>query len=247
MITSLIVDDEQNGRENLRGILSNHSSDIQILGEATGIKDAEEKIKQLKPQLLFLDIEMKDGTGFDVLKQCADIPMEVIFVTAYDNYGLNAIKSSAIDYILKPIHVEQLSAAVEKAKAQIALKADNVRLRNLIENQDKKTQDKRIALSFVDSIEFVEVKSIIRLEAEGSYTQIFTTGQQHLVSGSLKEFDDMLQPYGFIRTHQSHLVNPAYIKTFIKTDGGYLKLITKEEIPVSRYRKMEVMELLSKA
>lgn len=245
MITSLIVDDEKNGRENLKGMLTKHCADIQVLGVAKGVQDSVAQIKQLKPQLLFLDIEMKDGTGFDVLKQCTNIPVEVIFVTAYDNYGLNAIKSSAVDYILKPIAETQLIAAVDKAKAQILLKSDNVRLRNLIENQDKRTQDKRIALSFVDSIEFVEVKTIIRLEAEGSYTKIFTTEGYHMVSGSLKEYDDMLQPYGFIRTHQSHLVNPNVIKSFVKTDGGYLKLLNKEEVPVSRYRKSDVVEFLN--
>jgi len=246
MISCLIIDDEENGRENLSLLIKKHCPQLEIVAMAESVKQAVKLIHKHQPQLLLLDIEMKDGTGFDVLKQCTNIPLEVIFVTAYDQYGLNAIKFSAIDYILKPIDETLLVTAVEKAINQIELKQENIRLLNLVRNTSQSNDHKRIALPFVDSIEFVEVKNIIRLEAEGSYTRFFTTDKTLLISGSLKEYDEMLSPHGFIRTHQAHLVNPEFIKSLIKSDGGYLIMINGDSVPISRLRKMEVINVLKK-
>ena len=246
MIRCLIIDDEENGRENLSLLIKKHCPQLEIVAMAESVKQAVKLIHKHQPQLLLLDIEMKDGTGFDVLKQCTNIPLEVIFVTAYDQYGLNAIKFSAIDYILKPIDETLLVTAVEKAINQIELKQENIRLLNLVRNTSQSNDHKRIALPFVDSIEFVEVKNIIRLEAEGSYTRFFTTDKTLLISGSLKEYDEMLSPHGFIRTHQAHLVNPKFIKSLIKSDGGYLIMINGDSVPISRLRKMEVINVLKK-
>jgi len=244
MITCLIIDDEENGRANLSSLVKKICPQLQIAGMAESVKRAVDLIHTLQPQLLLLDIEMKDGTGFDVLRQCADIPLEVIFVTAYDQYGLHAIKFSAIDYILKPIDEKLLVAAIEKAINQIELKQENIRLRNLVHNTSQSNGNKRIALPFVDSIEFVEVKQIIRLEAEGSYTRFVTMDNKLLVSGSLKEYDEMLSPHGFIRTHQAHLVNPEFIKSLIKSDGGYLLMRNGDSVPISRLRKAEILKVL---
>jgi len=246
MISCLIIDDEENGRKNLSLLIKKHCPQLEIVAMAESVKQAVKLIHKHQPQLLLLDIEMKDGTGFDVLKQCTNIPLEVIFVTAYDQYGLNAIKFSAIDYILKPIDETLLVTAVEKAINQIELKQENIRLLNLVRNTSQSNDHKRIALPFVDSIEFVEVKNIIRLEAEGSYTRFFTTDKTLLISGSLKEYDEMLSPHGFIRTHQAHLVNPEFIKSLIKSDGGYLIMINGDSVPISRLRKMEVINVLKK-
>ena len=245
MISCLIVDDEENGRKNIEGLIKENSPDLIIAGQARSVSEAVQRIKACRPQLLFLDIEMTDGTGFDVLAQCNDIQLEVIFVTAYNQYGLNAIKFSAIDYILTPIDTRQFCMAVEKAVRQIEMKSENMRLRNLLYNVGQTKGNQRIALPFTDTIEFVEVRNIIRLEAEGSYTRFFLSGNEsYLVSGSLKEFDEILSVHGFIRTHQAHLVNPNYIKSMVKTDGGYLLLQNGVNIPVSRLRKSEVIQQL---
>ncbi len=247
MISCLIIDDEENGRGNLSLLVKKHCPQLEIVGMAEGVKRAVELVHQHQPQLLLLDIEMKDGTGFDVLKQCTNMPLEVIFVTAYDQYGLNAIKFSAIDYILKPIDEALLTAAVRKATKQIELKQENIRLHNLVRNTSQSNAHKRIALPFVDSIEFVEVKNIIRLEAEGSYTRFYTSDNNTLlISGSLKEYDEMLSHHGFIRTHQAHLVNPEFIKSLIKSDGGYLIMLNGDSVPISRLRKAEVVNLLKR-
>lgn len=245
MISCLIVDDEENGRKNIVGLVKDNCPDLVIAGEAGSVQEAVEMIGRIHPQLLFLDIEMKDGTGFDVLSHCRDISLEVIFVTAYNQYGINAIKFSAIDYILKPINTDQFTMAVEKAIRQIELKNENDRLRNLLFNVTQTKGNQRIALPFVDTIEFVEVHNIVRLEADGSYTHFhLSNSEEYLVSGSLKEFDELLSVHGFIRTHQAHLVNPQYIKSLVKTDGGYLLLQNGASVPISRLRKSEVIQML---
>lgn len=245
MITCLIVDDEENGRKNIEGLIKENFAELSILAQARGVAEAVQLIKACRPQLLFLDIEMIDGTGFDVLVQCKEIQLEVIFVTAYNQYGLNAIKFSAIDYLLKPIDNELFCLAIEKAFRQIEIKSENNRLRNLLYNVNQSKSNQRIALPFVDTIEFIEVKNIVRLEADGSYTRFYLSDkQEYMVSGSLKEYDEMLSVHSFIRTHQAHLVNPQYIKSMVKTDGGYLLLHNGTNVPISRLRKSEVIQKL---
>ncbi|MFB6341825.1 LytR/AlgR family response regulator transcription factor [Saccharicrinis sp. FJH62] len=245
MIHCVIIDDEVRGRENLVTLVKLHCPEISVTGTADGVSDGFELLNQTKPQLLFLDIEMKDGTGFDLLAKFKNPAFEVIFVTAFDHYGLNAVKFSAVDYILKPIESNQLVKAVEKAKQRIKLKEENIRLQNLLHNISQPDRNKRIALPFVDHIDFVEVKHIIRLEADGSYTRfITTTSKELMVSGSLKEFDEILSVHGFIRTHQAHLINPEFVKTLIKSDGGYLIMMNGDNVPVSRLRKTDVIQSL---
>jgi len=245
MIQCIIIDDEEDGRTNLAHLLKAYCPDVEIMGMAESVDSAVEAINELHPQLLFLDIEMKDGTGFDVLRKCTNLQFEVIFVTAHNQYGVDAIKFSAIDYILKPIDDVNLVEAVRKAKVQIELKNENKRLRNLLRNTNQSNPNKRIALPFVDSIEFVEVKNIIRLEADGSYTRFFTIDSNSLlVSGSLREFIEMLSPFGFLRTHQAHLVNPEFIKTLVKSDGGSLLMKNGDSVPISRLRKTDIINKL---
>lgn len=245
MTQCIIIDDEADGRANLERLLRLYCNDIEIIATADSVNSAVEAINNLHPQLIFLDIEMKDGTGFDVLHQCTNLQFEVIFVTAHSQYGIDAIKFSAIDYILKPIDETILIKAVNKAKRQIDLKNENNRLHNLLRNIERSNSNKKIALPFVDSIEFVEIKNIIRLEADGSYTRFYTTDRDTLlVSGNLKEFSEMLSDYGFIRTHQAHLVNPAFIKTLKKSDGGYLLMNNGDTVPISRLRKSDILKAL---
>ncbi len=244
MVSAVIIDDEKSGRTHLATLVNQFCSEIEIAGMADGVESGLQLLKESPPQLLFLDIEMNDGTGFDLLEKYGRISFEVIFVTAYNQYGVHAIKFSAIDYILKPIDERVLMKAVDKAAKQIELKNENIRLKNLLQNVSLGNQNKRIALPFVDHIDFVEVNKIIRLEAEGSYTRLIVGDDVFLVSKNLKEYEEMLSLHGFIRTHQAHLVNPAYIKSLVKSDGGYLLLVNGDTVPISRLRKNEVISLL---
>ncbi|SEW28753.1 two component transcriptional regulator, LytTR family [Chitinophaga sp. YR573] len=245
-IRSIIIDDEDKSRDNLRVLLTEYCPSIEIVAEADSAITALKLIKQLEPALLFLDIEMPGGSGFELLQSLpANRNFEVIFVTAYDNYGIAAVKACAIDYILKPIDVMELSAAVDKAIAQIG--PDNQRLKELVANMNKPVTENRIAFPLSDKIVFALPEDIIRMEAAGNYTHVYLSGQKKLiVCKTLKEYNDLLINRDFIRTHQSHLINRHKITAWIKTEGGAVAMEDGSQIPVSRQRRDEVLKLLMK-
>ena len=247
-IKSIIIDDESKSRDNLRVLLSEYCPAIEIVAEAEDATSALKLIRQLEPNLLFLDIEMPGGSGFQLLQSLpANRNFEVIFVTAYDQYGIAAVKACAIDYVLKPVDVLELSAAVEKAVAQIIPQKENSRLRELIANMRKSPAESRIAFPLADKIIFALPTEIIRLEADGNYTHVYLAGQKKLiVCKTLKEYADLLSNSHFIRTHQSHLVNSHKITAWIKTEGGAISMEDGSLVPVSRQRKEEVLKHLVK-
>jgi two-component system LytT family response regulator len=242
-IKSIIIDDEPKSRKNLCDLLEQYCEQVEIVGEAASAAEALRIIKKTKPDLLFLDIEMPGGSGFDLLKSLNDQQYEVVFVTAFDKYGIEAIKFCAIDYLLKPIDIFELNKAVEKAVNQIEKRKENQRLIELVANIDRPDEEKRIALPLSDRIEFVVISRIIRLEADGNYTRIFMeNNKDYMVCKTLKDNNEVLEPYGFIRTHQSHLINLQKIKAYVKADGGYIEMEEGSQIPVSRQRKDEVLK-----
>jgi two-component system, LytTR family, response regulator len=247
-IRSIIVDDEDKSRDNLRALLGEYCPAVEIAGEANSAATALKLIKQLEPQLIFLDIEMPGGSGFQLLQSLpAHRNFEVIFVTAYDQYGIAAVKACAIDYVLKPIDTLELSGAVEKAMAQIIPQQDNNRLRELIANIGRPIAENRIAFPLADKIIFAAPDDIIRLEAAGNYTHVYLSGQKKIiVCKTLKEYSDLLAGQHFIRTHQSHLINSRKITAWIKTEGGAISMEDGSQVPVSRQRKDEVLKLLMK-
>lgn len=239
IIRAIIVDDEPNGRENLKGVLQSFCPEVQILGEADSALSAIELIQQVQPSLVFLDIEMPNGNGFQVLEFFKDPDFQVIFVTAYDKYAIKAIRLSALDYILKPIDVMLLKAAVNRHHS---FRISDQRLRQFVSNKQLPTSSKRIALPLADKIHFVEVQEIVSCKGEGSYTTIYREdGEKYMVSKPLIEYEDLLAAFGFIRTHKSHIVNKSHISTYVKTDGGYLLMSDGSNIPVSRRKKEEVL------
>jgi len=247
-IKSILVDDEAKSRDNLRVLLGEYCQAVDIVGEADSAATALRLIKQLEPDLLFLDIEMPGGSGFQLLQSLpANRRFEVIFVTAYDHYGIAAVKACAIDYVLKPIDVLELSGAVEKAIAQIVPQQENSRLRELVANMGKPMAENRIAFPLADKIIFALPEDIIRLEAAGNYTHVYISGQKKLiVCKTLKEYNDLLADKHFIRTHQSHLVNSHKITAWIKTEGGAISMEDGSQVPVSRQRKEEGLKILMK-
>jgi two-component system LytT family response regulator len=244
ILRCLIVDDEEKSSANLRQLLKEYCPQVEVIAEAQSAAEALRLITQLKPDLLFLDIEMGEVSGFDLLKSLnGRQDFEVIFVTAFDRYGIQAVKACAIDYLLKPINILELSNAVAMASKQINPKKKNLRLKELISNIDRGPDEQRIAISLADKIEFIAVNKIIRLEAEGNYTHIYLVNKKkYLVCKTLKEYQELLEGYQFIRTHQSHLVNLNKITAYFRTEGGSIVMEDDSQIPISRLKRDEVLQ-----
>ena len=245
---AILIDDEISNLENLRTLLEKHCPQVTITATAQNVNDAVNAIEKYLPHLVFLDIQMGEQTSFDVLKLLPKRNFEVIFVTAYDQYGIQAVKFAALDYLLKPIDIDELLNAVNKAEQKLATQIQNVQLDFLLQQIKKpETTVSKIALPMQSEIRYVALSDIIRCEADNSYTFFFlANGEKILVSKSLKEYADLLTPNGFLRTHQSHLVNPKYVKSWLKEDGGILLLTTGEKIPVSKPNKETVKQTLQR-
>lgn len=240
-LRTLIVDDEKANRENLTGLLHRYCPQIQLIGEASTNEEALNQINKLHPDLVFLDVRMPGGDIFTMLEKLENIRFGIIFVTAYDEYAFKAFQFNALDYLLKPVDIHKLIDSVEKAARSINLQEENERLKNLVDNQKRHEQDKRLALPQDDKIDFIPIHQIIRCQAESNYTRfILENHKEILVSRTLKDFEAALESCGFIRTHQSHLVNINHIQSYVKRDGGYLKMSDGSSVPISRSRKEEL-------
>jgi two-component system LytT family response regulator len=246
LLSALLVDDEKNGRENLAGLIRSHCPNIRIVAEAASVEQAIRAIQEHRPQLIFLDIEMPGGNGFQLLEYFKDFPFEVIFVTAYDNYAIRAIRFSASDYILKPINLNELVAAVEKVSERIRNRSENERIRQLYLNTMHPANPK-IGLPTGERVEFVEVKSIVRCQGESNYTHIYFADRKPILTAkSLIEFEELLAEYGFVRVHKTHLVNLNQVTSFTKNDGGVLLLSNGDSVAISRRRKDFTLEQIRK-
>lgn len=243
---AVLIDDEISNVENLSTLLEKHCPQVTIIATARNVSDAVDAIEKYLPDLVFLDIQMGEQTGFDVLKLLPTRNFEVIFVTAYDQYGIQAVKFAALDYLLKPIDIEELVNAVNKAGYKLAKKMQTSQLDFLLQQiKIPETNISKIALQMQSEIRYVALSEIVRCEADNTYTHFFlSSGEKILVSKSLKEYADLLCPSGFLRTHQSHLVNPKYVKSWLKEDGGMLLLISGEKIPISKPNKETVKQAL---
>jgi two-component system, LytTR family, response regulator len=247
-VKAVLIDDEANNLDNLAQLLTTWCPEVQVVATAMQADDGKQIILQHRPDLVFLDIQMPGKSGFDLLQSLTQYDFEVIFVTAYDQYGIQAVKFAAVDYLLKPIHVDELQLAVQKACAKSAYKKQNGRLENLIQLlQQKQDKDEhRIALSTGKETRFIHTQHIVRCESSNNYTHFYLLeGEKLIVSKPIYEYDELLSNYGFIRCHQSHLINKKYIKSWVKEDGGYLLLDDGSAIPVSRNKKEMVMEALA--
>jgi two-component system LytT family response regulator len=245
---ALIIEDEQKSREMLSEILKKYYPQIAILGLAKNVAEAVELIEKTKPNLLFLDISMPDGTGFDVLEKTLGHHFDIIFTTATDKHALKAIKYSACDYLLKPIDLDELQDAinrVEKKRAVVMPSMENLQF--LIQNL-KRTDDNynKISLPTGNAFEIIQIKDIIRCEADGSYTNFFLVGGKKLmVSASLKHYEDLLPEKDFIRIHHHNLVNMNHVIRFLKEDGGYAIMSDNSKLEISRRKKEAFLERLN--
>lgn len=228
----ILVDDEPNNIESL-SLLLEHIPGVSIQHCFTSPEDAYHHILRNPPHILFLDVEMPGMSGFELLERLPDLPMSVIFVTAYNDFAIKAFRVNAIDYVLKPVLFSDLKAAVEKAKEK-QLHREPLRI----------VSDDRIALPTAKGIEFIQAGMILRLHGAGAYTEIFLlNGNKMLVSGNLGEFDNLLQPHGFFRCHSSHIINPRYLIRYLKEDGGSLVMTDGSTVPVSRRKKDAFLNL----
>jgi two-component system LytT family response regulator len=245
-INSIIIDDEVNNVENLCFLLNKYCREVKVIASAYSADDGKKLIEQYQPELIFLDIQMPVKSGFDMLKSIQQINFEIIFITAYDKYGIQAIKFSALDYLLKPVNIEELKQAVSKAQEKISSKHKNANIENLLEYIKGNKQKPKIALPTFTETRYVKVDDIIRCEAYDNYTTFhILNGEKVLVCKTLKEFTELLTPHGFVRTHQSHLVNVQFVKSLLKEDAGVLLLNNSEKIPISRQNKEKVKEMLN--
>lgn len=249
MIRAIIVDDEPNNVDNLKALLKRHCPQVSVAAEAHHADHAIEVIHTFRPDLVFLDILMPGKTGFDLLKSLQRTDFEVVFVTGFDQFGIEAIRFSTVDYLLKPIDPLELQSAVSRATAKIQEKQQNLQLQNLVQLllHEKQKSEHKIALSSSKETRFVKTGEIVRCIAENNYTLFFLeSGEKILVSRPMFEYDEMLAAYGFIRPHHSHLVNLSYVKSLLKEDSGYLLMMDDSKIPVSRIKKEMVKKALSR-
>ncbi len=242
----LIVDDEAPAREICRNLLQKYFPETTVCTEAVTVEEAYQAVLLHNPDLVLLDVDMPDGTAFDFLRKLTTVNFSIIFITAYEKYALQAIKFSALDYLLKPFSEGEFADAIRKAQRRETARETESKFNTLLQNFQQPVPT-RIVLRTADSMHVLQLDEIVRLQGEGAYTCFHLSGRKPLmVSKNLKEYEELLENNNFIRTHQSHLVNSKYIVCYHKADGGYLSLTDKTQVPVAtRYKEKVIARLNS--
>lgn len=245
MLKVVIVEDQEKTRDTIKYQLAGMFDDIKVVGEAGGLAEAEKVLQNADPDLVFLDVELADGTSFTLLKKIPNPRFRIIFITAHDKYAITAIKFSALDFLLKPIDRLELKEAVEKYY-QIQIPEYKQKLKNLVHNMETgPVGTHKIALSSATEIEFAEISTIIRLEGEKNYTTFFLDSRKKItVTRTLKDFEEMLEGFGFFRIHQSHIINLAHLHKYVKGKGGHVIMDDGASVEVSVRRKESLMASL---
>lgn len=243
----VLVDDDSVIRENLKTLLSIYAPNMRVIAEADGVKAGVACIREHKPDLVLLDVEMKDGTGFDLLAFYGQLDFKVIFVTGHDAYAIRAFKISAIDYVLKPVDPDDLVAALKKAEAMGETSEQQIKVANLVQNSREDISNQKIILKDADTVYLVAVKDIVRCASETNYTRFFLTdGRILMVSKTLKEYDTLFEDQNFFRAHQSHLINLLHFDRFEKKDGGTIFMKDGSALPVAVRKKDSLLSALEK-
>ncbi len=243
-MTAIIVEDMPQAVQALQNDLAEHCPEVAIAGTAGSIVTAAKLLRQVTPDIIFLDILLGDGTGFDLLEIFPNLPSRIIFITASDEHAIRAFRYAAVDYLLKPVDPAQLKDAVGRAKRQLAGTVESMHLlRETIRRPE--ALPSRISLTSQERISVVDIDNIVRCESDGNNTWfILASGEKIFVTRTLKNFEQLLEKHDFIRVHQSHLVALKYVREFVKKDGGYLHMKNGDLIPVSVRKRAEVVELL---
>jgi two-component system, LytTR family, response regulator len=245
-LKAILVDDELSSLQNLQSKLLEFCPDVEVVATAQKPEDAILLIRQHKPDVIFLDIEMPRMNGFRMLDELGELDFEIIFTTAYNHYAVDAIRISAFDYLMKPVAIKDLQNAVERMakyrQTQTRDKLDVLR-RSL---STTKSQEEKIAIPTNEGLEFIPIKNILHIESSSNYSKLFLTdGKNILVTKLLKDFEDILEPYNFFRVHNSHLINLAYIKKYIRGEGGQVVMQNGDVIDVARRKKEEFIKLIT--
>lgn len=248
MLSVAIIDDEPAARQLIRTILEEKMPDVHIAGEVSGVEEATILLQKLKPDLVLLDIALKDGTGFDLLNRWTGPPFQVIFITAFDTFAVKAFRYSALDFLVKPFDPADLVSAIGKAAQPMSAQQVSAwlpkQLANLLATKERKAFEK-IALPSAEALHLVIVKDIVHLESDAGYTTVFITGGERIVvSRTIKDFEELLPENSFFRIHQSHIINLKFARKVLREDGGYVLLSDGAKLPISRRRKEEFMEAL---
>ncbi len=241
-IKTIIIDDEEDARHMLRLLLKKYSS-IEIIGEAASVQDGITLIETSNPMLIFLDIELTDGTGFDLLNHFPEANFQLVFITAYDDFAIKAFKYNAIDYLLKPINPLELEKVIQKT--QKGIQPNWIKQVDALLSTVKEKKVEKILLGTSEGVNVIKLSEIIHIEAEGSYSIIFLINNERLiVSKNMKELECLLDSGTFFRTHQSYIVNLNYVKKILKDDGGLILLQDHSKIPISRRKKESFLKKL---
>lgn len=247
MYKTIIVDDEKGCRDSLENLLKDFP-EINVVTAVDSIALAQEAINNLPPQLVFLDIEMPGGTGFELLEKIDSINFDIIFTTAYDQYAIKAIKYSALDYLLKPIDSDELAEAINRFTSK---KHDqdliNNKFKTLLNNISGETTHQKIAIPDGEGLNFIKIADIIRFQSDGSYTYMHTIGNKKptLISKPIGDYQEMLSNETFVRIHRSHLINLQHVAKYVKGEGGYAVMCDNSKVEVSRRKKSDFIEALS--
>lgn len=248
MIRAVIIDDEVDACETLRMALERYCPTVQLLQTCTSAEDGIVTIRTLKPDVVFLDVQMPEMSGFDLLQHIDSISFAVIFVSAYDQYAIRAIRFSAVDYLLKPVNAGELVAAVARVAENGITRERQVRVSSLMQNASALTGPiTRVAVPLGDTIEMFETRDIIYCKAEGSYSYVYRTNHRKtLVSRHLKDFENLLADAGFFRIHHSFLINIRHVQRVVKSEGGYVVMSDDHELDISRRKRDEFLNILTR-
>ncbi|WPP49471.1 LytR/AlgR family response regulator transcription factor [Catalinimonas niigatensis] len=248
MIRALIIDDETDAREVLRMAIEKYCPEVSLMGVYESPEQGLKAIQEQQPDLVFLDVQMPQMSGFDLLQQASPLSFEVIFVTAHDQYAIKAIRFSALDYLLKPVDVDDLMHAVSKVQERLQQKNSAPQYQSVLNNiQYRARKIDRLAVPTLEGIEFFETDDIIYCQADGNYTRLFLTHHPgRLISKNLKDFEHLLAASGFCRVHHSSLINMKHIQKYVKGEGGYVILTDNHHVDISRRKKEEFLSLLNK-
>ncbi|WP_317899848.1 LytR/AlgR family response regulator transcription factor [Aurantibacillus circumpalustris] len=246
MITAVIIEDEINNANYLKGLIQEHTPEIKLLGIAMSLSEGISLVRKTNPSLIFLDVELQNENGFDLLNQIQRKDISVVFTTAHERYALRAIKLAALDYLLKPIDPVDLIAAIKKVNNNLNRSSPENGLNLFLENLRTMSTQKKIAIAAATSTVVVEIRNIIYMKAEGPYTHIFMrNGDRIMSSRHLKEYEEFLTDFNFFRIHRSFFVNLSEIAQYAKTDGGYVIMSTGDRVDVSDKKRAELLNELS--
>lgn len=246
MLRAVVIDDIENIRKKNISVIKEFCPNITIIGQADSVESGIKIIKKLSPDLVFLDVEMTDGTGFEMLQKLKPFDFKVIFITGYEDFAIKAFRFSAIDYLLKPLDPTDLAEAVKKVEDSLSKEVFEMKLNNLFTNLERPKNLQKLILKTAERIYSVNVQDIVNCESDKNYTTFyFINAPKLIVSTNLKEYETILTPHNFFRTHQSHLINMTYFDHFIKSEGGNtIVMKNKTTIPLSVRKKEEFLILL---